>query len=466
VRAPRLSTALGAGFVVWGVAVGLLRLHDNSYLTHLATGRLILAHGVPTQDPYSFTAHGHPWVVESWLASVLYAVTERAFGAHGLQLLHAVLAGLLALVVWLLTRPARSLVGRVLTAGAALAVGTGYWSPRPLLVALLLFAVVIMMVESDRGSPWLLVPIMWIWVNVHGSWPFALAYLLLRMAGRAIDRRPLGRLPRLTGVAALGCLLGAANPLGPRLLSYPLTVLTHHQAFAHILEWQSPNFSNAVNTIFLAEMILAVILLVARRGWVEDALVLMMFAAAAFLASRNVPVAALVAVPVLARGLVDLGTIQGEKRGVVPAAALAVLAALGAVFVVGAVRRPAFDLSAYPVSEVTWMQRHSLIPGRVVTPDYVGNYLEYRLGARAGVFIDDRVDMFPFSLVQGYATLLTGTQGWHQVLDRYRPSALLWPRNGPLAGLVGEDHTWRIVLRDRHWVVAVPVRPPAVPHPS
>lgn len=465
-RAPRLSTALGAGFVVWGGAVGLLRLHDNSYLTHLATGRLILAHGVPTHDPYSFTAHGSPWVVESWLASVLYAVTERAFGAHGLQLLHCVLAALLATLVWILTRPARSLGGRVITAGAALAVGTGYWSPRPLLVALLLFAVVILMVETDRGSPWLLLPVMWVWVNVHGSWPFALGYLLLRMAGRAVDRRPLGRLPRLTGVAALGCVLGAANPIGPRLLAYPLTVLTHHQAFSHIVEWQSPNFSDPVNTIFLAEIALAVVLLVARRGLVEDALVMMVFAVAAFLASRNVPVAALVAVPVLARGLVDLGTIRGETRGVLPAAALAALAALGAVFVVGALGRPAFDLSPYPVSEVTWMQSHRLIPGRVVTPDYVGNYLEYRLGTRASVFIDDRVDMFPLSLVQGYATLLAGTQGWQQVLQRYRPSALLWPRQGPLAGLVGEDHSWRVVLRDRHWVVAVPVRTSPSAHAS
>ena len=126
----------------------------------------------------------------------------------------------------------------------------------------------------------------------------------------------------------------------------------------------------------------------------------------------------------------------------------------------GALRRPAFDLSAYPVAEVTWMQRHSLVPGRVVAPDYVGNYLEYRYGARASVFIDDRVDVFPLSLVRSYATLLGGSAGWSAILDRARAEAVLWPRSEPLAGLLSEDGAWRVVLRDRHWLVAVPVRAP------
>ena len=138
-RSPRVSTVAGGAFALWGLGVGLERLHDNSYLTHVATGRFILDHGVPTTDPYTFTAHGRPWVVESWLASVLYAVVQRADSAHGLQLLHAALAAALAGVTWMLTRPARQLGGRILAAAAVLAVGSGYWSPRPLLIALVLF---------------------------------------------------------------------------------------------------------------------------------------------------------------------------------------------------------------------------------------------------------------------------------------------------------------------------------------
>ncbi len=459
-RSPRFATVVGAAFVVWGLAIGLVALHDNSFMTHLATGRIILAHGVPTADPYSFTAHGYPWVAESWLASVLYALVERADGGHGLVLLHAALAAVLAGLTWVLTRPARTLVGRVMAAALALSVGTGYWSSRPLLIALVLFAVVVVMVETDRFSPWTLVPVMWLWVNVHGSWPFGLAYLVVRGLGRLADHRDLGRLPRLLGALGLGAVVALANPYGLRLLTYPLIVLTHHQAFSHIVEWQSPSFSDPVNVIFLVEVLAALVLLVARRGSIEDALVVAVFTATALSASRNVPVAAMVATPVLARGLAGLGTFDGARRAAAAAVGLVVLCGLGALLVVGAMGRPAWDLAAYPVSEVTWMQDHGFVPGRVVAPDYVGNYLELRYGARASVFIDDRVDMYPLRVESAYMVLLGGTSGWRGVLSGYRASAVVWPTNEPLAGLVSEDPQWRVVLRDRRWVVAVPAGSP------
>jgi hypothetical protein len=450
-----VSTVVGAAFVLWGVAIGLVRLHDNSFLTHVATGRLILAHGVPTTDPYTFTAHGRAWVVESWLASVLYAGVENAWRAHGLQLLHAALGGALGALSWVLTRPARQLGGRIAAASAVLAVGTGYWSPRPLLIALALFAALMVLVESEDTPPWAAVPVMWLWVNVHGSWPFGLAYLILRLAGRRADGAAPGRLPRLLGMAAVGTVLGAANPIGPRLLTYPLVVLRDHQAFSHIAEWMSPMFSDPTNAIFLAAALLAFVLLVVRRGTIEDALVAAAFTAAALSATRNVPVAALVMTPVLARAVVGLGSLDGGRRGAVPAVALAALVAVGAVVVAGAFRRPEFDLSAYPVAEVTWMQDHGLVPGRVATPDYVGNYLEYRYGARASAFMDDRVDVLPTAVEHAYGILLGGTSGWQAQLAHYRIDAVLWPADDPLAGLLAESPQWTEPVRNRHWVVAV-----------
>ena len=333
--------------------------------------------------------------------------------------------------------------------------GTGYWSPRPLLIALVLFAVVVVMVEAGTGPPWALVPLMWVWLNVHGSWPLGLGYLIVRMIGRRIDGVEQGRLPRLTAFALIGSVVGAVNPIGVRLVAYPLGVITHHSAFAHIVEWQSPSFSNPVNLAFLVAALLAVILLVARRGSVEDALVVAVFSAAALTASRNVPVAALVVTPVLARGLAGIGTIEGTKRGLVPAVGLVALVALGAAVTAGAVRRPAYNLSLYPVQEVTWLQQHHLVPGRVATTDYVGNYLEFRYGTRADAFIDDRADVFPPAVEKDYGTLLGGSEGWQAVLARYRFDVVLWPRADALASLIAEDPGWTVRISDRKWVVAV-----------
>jgi hypothetical protein len=286
-----------------------------------------------------------------------------------------------------------------------------------------------------------------------------LAYLALRMVGRRADGTALDRLPRLLGWAALGTALGALNPLGLRLLTFPVTVITDHQAFSHIAEWESPIFSDPVNAVLLAMVLLALVLLVARRGTIEDALVVAAFSASALVAARNVPVAALVVTPVLARGLAGMGTIDGLKRGVIPGAALGALAALGVALVVSALQRPAYDLSAYPEHEVSWLQDHGLAPGRVATTDYVGNYLEFRYGARAQVLVDDRVDVFPRAVERDYGTLLAGTEGWQAVLARDHVKAVVWPRTQPLASLVAHDPAWSVRIRDRHWIVAVRVAP-------
>jgi hypothetical protein len=446
---------VGGGFAVWGVGVGLIRLHDNSFLTELATGHVILTSGFPHADHYSFTAHGHPWVLESWLASVLYGWVDDLGGGHGLQLLHAVLALVLSVLVWRLTRPAGTLIARVLAATAAFVVGTGYWTPRPLLIGLIALGCIVALAETDRGSPWLAVPVMWVWVQVHGSWPLGLAYLLIRVVARAFDHRDLGRLPRLLGAVVVGTVLGAANPYGLRLLDYPLVVLSHHQAFSHIVEWQSPNFSDPVNWVFLAEGLLALLLAAVRRGTLEDGLVTALFVASACLASRNVAVASLVIVPVLSRGLAGLGSFEGDRRSVLSLAAAAVMAALAGMLVHGAVQRPGFQLTAYPVSSVTWMQDHGLVPGRLATQDFVGNYLEYRYREHASAFIDDRVDMYPSAVETAYRTLLGGGGNWQAVLDQYRVSAVLWDRNLPLGALVSVSPRWRVVHSDHQWLVAV-----------
>ena len=65
-------------------------LEINSFLTHLATGRLIIETGaVPSADPYTFTGYGEPWVVQSWLVSLLYGVVERMSGFGGIRVLGA-----------------------------------------------------------------------------------------------------------------------------------------------------------------------------------------------------------------------------------------------------------------------------------------------------------------------------------------------------------------------------------------
>src|SRR5688572_33360769 len=110
-RRPTLGTLLGLLIVTAGVLLELQPLKDNSFFTHIATGRLILDRGsVPSTDPYTFTAAGEPWVVQSWLVSVLYATAESLAGINGVRLVVGALAGFLAALGWRLLRPVDGLV--------------------------------------------------------------------------------------------------------------------------------------------------------------------------------------------------------------------------------------------------------------------------------------------------------------------------------------------------------------------
>jgi hypothetical protein len=455
---PTLSTVLGVGLGVWGLYLGLARLADNSFLTHLATGRLILLEGsIPTGDPYTFTASGEPWVVQSWLASVLYAVVERLGGPDGVRVLVAVLTVGLVACIWALTRAADGVVARFGIGAVAVAVGALVWGPRPLMFGLLFLAAALVVVER-RAAPWLLLPIFWVWVNTHGSFPLGLLALGLLACGRRLDGESAAVELRALLWAVGGTLLGAVNPLGPKLLTFPLRMFERQDQFQYIVEWQSPDFSGSLARIFLVQVLVAVLLLVRRPSW-RAALPLVVFVALALTASRNIAPASIVLLPGMATAAAGLGSLRGDRRSPVTAVATIGLLALGAIVAVSMLGKPAFDMEPYPVDAVAWADQQGLLqPGpRILASDSNGNYLELLRGRDAGVFADDRVDMLPAGVVDDLKGLLDGRQTAPAVLSRWQPDVVIWSRTAPLAGTLRSDPSWVVGYEDDEWTVLVPL---------
>jgi hypothetical protein len=169
-------------------------------------------------------------------------------------------------------------------------------------------------------------------------------------------------------------------------------------------------------------------------------------------------VASLVLVPGTARGLADLGSLTVERRLRLGRPAAAALMALGALLFVHGVSGPAVELHGYPVAALAWMDRNDLMGegARVVAEDFVGNYREALEGPHAGVFIDDRYDMYPEAVVDDYLVLKRGRPGWDAVLRTWGATAVVWNRELPLAQLLAVSDGWRVVHEDARWVVAVP----------
>lgn len=458
---PSISSVVGLLLSIVGLRVGLDSLHDNSFFTHLATGRLILDAGsIPTADPYSFTAFGEPWTVQSWGASVIYAAIEQTVGLVGIRVLVGVLSAGLALGVWKLTEPAQGLVGRLAIAVPVVAIGSGLWVERPLIFSLAFLLGVLFALEGRLDPRWM-VPLLWLWVNVHGSFPLGLAAIGAYGLGRLLDReRPVLEL-RVFGWATLGTLAGGLlSPVGPELLTFPLQLLSRRDAFSQIVEWQPPTWGEPAELFFAVQLAIAVGLILLRgRRW-RNVVPVVLFAGLSLQATRNIVHASLIMVPAMAAAAHGLGSIDSRARLPILRPVRAVLLALLALVAVVGVSMPDTNLVDYPVESVAWMREEGLLDrdARVVSRDFVGNYLEVRYGPDdVRTYIDDRVDMFPIEVIADYTTLIDPDGDYASVLHRAGATAVLWDRDSDLAAWLEDPaNGWEIVHRERLWLVAVP----------
>ncbi|MGQ0430968.1 MAG: hypothetical protein ACT452_01015 [Microthrixaceae bacterium] len=452
---PTLGSAVGAIVVSTGWVIGLRPLADNSFFTHLATGRVILDAGsVPTTDPYTFTAHGSDWLVQSWLASVLYASVERMAGASGLRVLMGLVAALLTSLAWRLSRPAAAIVPRLVIGVVFVVTGAELWSERPLMLGLVALACVMLAADGVLDPRWL-IPIGWVWVNVHGSFPLGLVYLAVLAVGRRLDgSAPVLEL-RALGWLTGGVLLGAIGPLGPGVLTFPLELLSRQDVLRNVIEWQAPRFDSLSQRMFLVSLALVVIALIRRPSY-RAGLVVATFTVAALLGSRNLTLTSLVFVPILAEAAPSWGSLRAGARTPVAATLSVVALAAGTLFATVRLGQRDFELRGYPVDAVAFLLEHDVdLQGHhLAAQDIVGNFLELVEGPGARVFYDDRFDMFPSDVSEAHLALVRSAPTVRTELLRYDVELVLWDRVSATGQRLVVDPTWRVLFTDEHWVLA------------
>lgn len=457
-RSPSLGTIVQPLILAWAAFLGLFPLNDNSFFTHLATGRLILDElRIPTVDPYTFTAAGQPWTVQSWLASVAYAGAEQVGGAGGVRSLVLVVFLIAGALTWRLTRPVESLLLRLLLAAAGMVVASDVWSERPYMIGFIGLSLIWLALDG-AGRPSMLVPVMWLWVNTHGSFPLGVVLCLGVLVGTWLDRREnggavaLGRARQVTAWVIAGALLGAVSPLGINGLLFPFRSLAESAAFAHIVEWQPAKFTTFPERAFLGLLLVAIGAVVRTGRW-RHAVPLIVFAGAAAIAQRNLVMALPIVVAVIASAAPKVGAVRSATRPAFGRLLLLVTASSVPLAVVVGLQGEPLGLGGYPTRALALLEVRPS-PGRLVTQDFTGNLLEVLDGPSGSVFIDDRVDMLPKSLLDDYQTLHVGGPGWLDVLDRWDATRVVWKRSAPLASLLVADRQWALYYQDRDWIVA------------
>jgi hypothetical protein len=442
---------------------------DPDYWWHVRTGQYIFETGtIPRVDMYSYTATNHPWVAHEWLSELLFYLVSSHAGYVGNVVLFGLICVMTGLAVYVTCR--RWGMGEI---GAALlmlwsqAMSLASTNVRPQVLTAFLLAVCALLLTLYRDGKtralWPLPFLFALWVNLHGGYILGLALLGMAVVGAAFAQW-LGRPERpwaLLGFFAASALATLLNPHGVEAWLYPFTYFgAGNSSMRHIAEWQSPDFHQPIFLLFAASLVLAILVGVGRRPLaLTEVLWTVVYAALALQSIRNVPLFAVVVIPLIGARLQEELPILRESIAawhrpalLVASSALVLWVALVPVLVPA--KRASLQLGwtpssmGYPSGAVAYVRAHHL-HGNLFNEYGWGGYLIYNLYPDWRVFIDGRADVYGNAFGERYDQVVTLGQGWREVLDAYDVRVVLIPRTSPLADALASDRDWTEVYSDQ-----------------
>jgi hypothetical protein len=423
--------------VVAVIIAARLPIRDNSYLWHVRAGTVQMEMGsVLTTDPFSFTAMGRPWRTQSWLADIAYGWLDERLDLRAVPLIVAI--GSLTLVLFLGLRCYR-MVGSGLVATLPLLIimwlTLGYFTPRPVLLSLALFGVVLVVTDHPRLR-WTIPLLFWLWAAVHGAFVVGLGYLVLAGIRRRDRRTATDILAATIAVSLTAHGWGAWQVL--------VEFAANRESLNLIVEWLTPNLISF--GLFPFALAILLILWGGQKGRLagRDLWVVGPFLLFAFTANRAVSMAAMALLPWIADPFRPTASLRLERsRRTIPSA---VLAAAAIVVPLVVPLEGGLDQETFPVAASAY-----LIPGPAYHDDGAGGYLIYRFWPERTVFVDDRAELYgPF--FAEFVKVRDARPGWREVLARYDIHQALVRVENPL-GEVLRIAGWREAYADDVFVV-------------
>lgn len=464
----------GVFLAILGLGTRLFSL-DGDLGRHITIGAYILQHHIiPLQDVFSHTMAGQPLVPHEWLAQVLFAFSHRWLGLGGAVWLTAlVIAAAFAVALQDAAGRRKTPAPLLLTVlGFALALASSvHWLARPHIFTLLLAALWAWHVEQawqqpKKASLWRTALLMLLWVNLHGAFITAFVIGGAYLAEALMQKDPL-RLKMLLQHGLLALATTLFNPAGWHIWEVVFGFLGNRYLVTHTHEYQPPNFQQAGFWPFLL-LIGLLLFLTARRKQplpLRYTLLLTGWTLLGLYSARNIAIWAVLALPILGDWLEPLPAFwAGREAGLQRLGAgirfqagwiLLGLAAAGGLLAQPSIQSMMqYPPERFPVQAVDWLEVHPQ-EGNLFNYFDWGGYLLYRLWPQQRVFIDGQTDFYGEALTREYATVITATNGWENVLARYRVRWVLIPPDTPLARVLEDSSDWQQAWRDETAVIYV-----------
>src|SRR5687767_374756 len=466
-------------------------LDDGDFWWHLKTGEYIVHQGaIPKSDFFSFTNYGKPWVAHEWLSEVVFYLGYSWFGYGSLIFTFAVLA---VLAFWLVTRRLDS--HPFIFAPAVL---LGIWSilptigVRPRVFTLLFSAAYLALLNgfhrSEKGRLiWLTVPLMAVWVNLHGGFLMGFVLLGLGIAGLLLDTflekqsiKGIWNRLRTLSLVIVSCAVAALlNPHGWRIYLFPFEIFLSPVQQQSVRDWLSPNFHQP-ELFPLAGLILLTIAILAlspKRPRPSEVLLFVVTLFATLKSNRHMALLALVAVPLVFRYLQHwvsflASTVAFNERPRATFSRATVLVAIALllpllIFVPKLASEvygpPKQNVVRVPIKAVEYMKQNGIGGPTFTESNMWGGYLIWAAPSNP-VYIDGRIDMYGDQFVREFINICNGTVAWEEPFTRHQvKNAIVRPKSH-LARSLQQSPEWQQLYEDEMTVVFSRRPEPSVAH--
>jgi hypothetical protein len=444
------------------------RFNDPDMWWHLKTGEIIWnTHAIPRVDTFSYTVAGRPWIAQEWLSQLTIYAAYHFAGYTGMMLWLCVLASLIFIAAYVLSS-LYSANAKVAFLGALTTwlFATVGLSVRPHLVGYLFLVLELLIVHfartRDRRWFFALPPLFALWVNCHSSFFFGLVVLGVYLFCSFCDFR-VGLLvcrrwaqPDCKALILALALSAAAlflNPVGPKLVVYPLDVMLNQKAnLLLITEWQQPDFEagRSLGLLAVAALILVIPMLRQVDLRFEELLLVGITFWFAVRHERMEFLFGIIAAPVLCRLLADAwDRYEFHRDRILPNAMMMGLLAPALVLAFpGRTNLRDQVEKGNPVKALEFIRKSGL-SGNMLNDYLYGGYLIWAAPERK-VFVDGRADIYdPAGVLVEYGRWNTSQSDEAALLEKYRIRYCLLPRGSQLARILQRLPGWKLAYSDK-----------------
>jgi hypothetical protein len=426
---------------------------------HLKMGEIIARTGsIPSVDLFSFTAAGKPFVVQNWLAELIFYGSYKVGGFPLIVFLTALIALCGLLFVYKLCLQATNNV-RLAACLGLFAAAENYTFARPQAFSFLLFAAYYSILVGYRERRcdriWQLPVLMILWVNLHGAFVLGLGLIALYIACETCRRFIIPtRTDALTWneirkLALVLLFCSAATLLNPetyKIYEYVRTVVSDPASQQFVAEWQPPRVNQLLGIVLFYGPWLSGLLIFVyahKKPDLTETALFFGFGVFAMMATRNAAWFSIVAIPIMARYLptLDLRSLlplrrfrlinrifecsersdiesAGQRRLNVVIATLAMLVLVAqSPWIRPTLNKASLLDKKTPVGAADFIEQHGL-SGHIFHAQIFGDYLIWRLWPKQKSFLDGRVHLFGLEFIRQYTGLLRDSH-WEEILQRW-----------------------------------------------